>query len=69
MIAAAWRLTKGYRLCPWRSPYLRWRIETFAGLHAERIGFIQFWRFVWANRRELARYLRWADSMNARFSS
>ena len=29
-------LTRGYRLRPWRSPYLRWRIETYWGLHADR---------------------------------
>ena len=60
MLALLWRLTRGYRLCPWRSPYLRWRIETYWGLPAERITFGQFWRFVWTQRAELARYLRWA---------
>jgi len=69
MLATAWRLSKGYRLRPWKSPYLLWRIETFSGLHADQIGFAQFWRFTWANRRELARYLRWADAMHARFRS
>ena len=33
----AWRLSKGYRLRPWRSPYLRWRIETYLGVHADHI--------------------------------
>ena len=37
MFGVLWRLSKGYRLCPWRSPYLRWRIETYCGLHADRI--------------------------------
>ena len=37
-----WRLSRGYRLRPWKSPYLRWRIETYAGLHADRIGFREF---------------------------
>jgi len=61
-----WRLSRGYRLRPWRSPYLRWRIETYWGLQADRITFGQFWRFVWTQRRELARYLRWAEKMNRR---
>ena len=39
MLPTLWRLTRGYRLCPWRSPYLRWRIETYCGLHADRITF------------------------------
>ena len=32
--ALAWKLTKGYHLAPWRSPYLRWRIETWTGIEA-----------------------------------
>jgi hypothetical protein len=63
MLGILWRLARGYRLRPWRSPYLRWRIETYSGLHAERITFGQFWSFVWKERRELVRYLRWASGM------
>ena len=60
-----WRLSKGYRLCPWRSPYLRWRIETYSGLDADRITARDFWRFAWRNRGALIRFLRWADRMDA----
>ena len=60
MTPLLWRLTRGYRLRPWKSPYLRWRIETFQGTHADEIGFAEFWRFVWTRRRELARFLEWA---------
>ncbi len=56
----AWRLTRGYRLTPWKSPYLRWRIETYSGIHADDITAPAFWRFAWNNRRDLLRYLRWA---------
>jgi hypothetical protein len=63
MLAFLWRLTRGYRLCPWRSPYLRWRIETYWGIHAERITFAVFWEFVTRHWRELWRYLRWAARM------
>src|SRR6185295_17082918 len=63
MLRVVWRLTRGYRLTPWRSPYLRWRIETYWGLHPDRITFAEFWRFTWKQRRELLRYLRWAASM------
>ena len=66
MLRILWRLTRGYRLCLWRSPYLRWRVETYSGLHAERITFREFWSFAWKQRRELMRYLRWADSMAGR---
>jgi hypothetical protein len=54
------RATRGYRLQPWKSPYLRWRIETYWGLHAGEIGFGDFWRFVWTQRRDLWRFLKWA---------
>jgi hypothetical protein len=66
MLGAIWRLSKGYRLCPWRSPYLRWRIETYQGWHADRITARDFWRFSWTHRRELARFLQWADRMQLR---
>jgi hypothetical protein len=60
MLRILWRLTRGYRLRPWRSPYLRWRIETYWGWHAESITFRQFCNFAWNRRRELLVYLRWA---------
>ena len=65
MLRVLWRLTRGYRLRPWRSPYLRWRIETYWGLHAADITFAQFWSFMWRQRRELWRYLRWAGRMDS----
>jgi hypothetical protein len=63
VIRLLWRISRGYRLRPWRSPYLRWRIETYTGRHAESIGFREFWLVVWRSRREFARYLRWAAAM------
>jgi hypothetical protein len=60
MLRILWRLTRGYRLRPWRSPYLRWRIETYWGWHAENITFKQFWSFAWKQRGDLLRYLKWA---------
>ncbi len=64
MFKIAWRLSKGYRLRPWRSPYLRWRIETYWGLHADLIGKPDFLRFTWRERRQLLQYLRWAARMD-----
>ena len=64
MLRFLWRATRGYRLRPWRSPYLRWRIETFSGMHADQIGFREFWQFVWQRRRDLLRFLEWADRMD-----
>jgi hypothetical protein len=63
MLRFLWRASRGYRLRPWSSPYLRWRIETYSGLHADEITFSTFWRFVWKNRRDLRRFLRWAERM------
>jgi hypothetical protein len=63
IVSLWWRLCRGYRLRPWRSPYLRWRIETYWGLHAPDIGFAEFWRFVWTRRAELLRYARWREEM------
>lgn len=64
MLRLLWRLTRGYRLRPWRSPYLRWRMETYWGFHADRITFVDFWRFVWQRRNDLWRYIRWAARMS-----
>jgi hypothetical protein len=64
MIRIAWRLSKGYRLRPWRSPYLLWRIETYWGLHADRITAGDFFKIVWQQRRDFLRYLRWAARMD-----
>jgi len=62
LIRVAWRLLKGYRLRPWRSPYLKWRIETWSGIEAARITPAFFFQFSWKHRADLARYLRWADA-------
>ncbi|MBI3665657.1 MAG: hypothetical protein HY236_05425 [Acidobacteria bacterium] len=65
MTSFLWKGSRGYRLRPWRSPYLRWRIETYCGWKAEEIGFVDFWRFIWRQRRDLWRFLRWAARMKA----
>jgi len=69
MIGFLWKSAKGNRLRPWRSPYLRWRIETYWGLHADRITPAEFRAFLWNHRGELLRYLRWAAQMEARTES
>ena len=58
-----WQASRGYRLRPWRSPYLRWRVETYSGLEADSIGIRAFWAFAWRERRRLLRYLRWTGTM------
>jgi hypothetical protein len=63
MIGFLWRVSAGHRLQPWRSPYLKWRIETYWGLHADDITPSQFRAFVWEHRGELMRFLEWARRM------
>jgi len=69
MIGLLWRMSKGYRLRPWKSPYLRWRIETYWGLHSDRMTDAEFCQFVWRHRSELFRFLKWAGSMQKRAKS
>lgn len=63
MIRFLWLATKGYRFHPWESPYLRWRVETYSGRKAETLTFREFWQFLWSNRANLGRYLRWTQRM------
>ena len=63
MLQFLWIVTRGYRLRPWRSPYLRWRIETYAGIPAESITAGSFFEFVWQERRSLWMYLKWVSRM------
>src|SRR5678815_3013765 len=65
MVGFLWRSAKGNRLRPWRSAYLRWRIETYWGPHAERITPAEFRRFLWEHRAELLRFLHWAAKMES----
>jgi hypothetical protein len=64
MLRFLWRATRGHRFTPWRSPYWRWRIETYWGIHAEAIGFREFVRFCFEHRGELCRFLRWTGRMD-----
>ena len=63
MIRYMWNATRGHRLAPWRSPYLLWRIETYCGLKMQQIGFLEFWEFLWRERGNLWRFLRWTGEM------
>lgn len=63
MLRFLWLASRGYRLSPWRSPYILWRIETYWGLHAERLQPGETMKFAWDHRGELFRFLRWAGRM------
>ena len=60
-----WTATRGHRLRPWRSAYLKWRLETFTGKHAEDVRLGDFWHFLYGERRQLLRFLRWLAEMRA----
>ena len=54
-----WVAAKGYRLTPWSSPYVRWRMDTFFGSQAAPPGPGNFFRLLWRERHRLAEFLRW----------
>ena len=58
-----WAATRGHRLRPWRSEYLKWRLETFTGKHADDVTGRDFWQFLYGERRQLLRFLRWLAEM------
>ncbi len=66
MLAAAmfvWNATRGHRFTPWRSPYLRWRLETYSGRHAEDITAGFMLGLVWKEKRQFLRFLRWTGQI------
>ena len=58
-----WNATRGSRLRPWRSAYLRWRVETYSGLKAEDVGLGEMLGLAWRERRQVLRYLGWLGTM------
>jgi hypothetical protein len=59
-----WNATRGHHLRPWRSEYVRWRVETYSGLHAEKVTATAFIRFVIKERGRLFLFLVWTAKMN-----
>jgi hypothetical protein len=61
-----WIITKGFRLRPWASPYIRWRLETFFGRGAADLDAARFVRLMWRERVQMKRFLEWvADRRRA----
>jgi len=54
-----WITARGYRLRPWASPYIRWRLETFFGGDMRALGPVEFFRLVWRERARFERFLAW----------
>lgn len=60
-----WNATRGHRFRPWRSEYLKWRIETYSGKKADELGSGDVLGFLWEEKWNLMRFLRWASQMEA----
>ena len=58
-----WDASRGYRLRPWASPYIRWRIETYSGVPANHVDKARFWSFVGQERSRLLSFLSWTAEM------
>jgi len=54
-----WIIAKGYRLQPWKSPYIRWRLETFFGQDTADLDARKFFRLMWRERARMERFLDW----------
>ena len=60
MLSYYWIVARGYRLNPWKSPYLRWRFETFLGPEAAGLTASKFFHLMWKYRNEMERFVDWA---------
>ncbi|HKS80193.1 MAG TPA: hypothetical protein VJR23_01690 [Candidatus Acidoferrales bacterium] len=54
-----WIIAKGYRLRPWKSPYIQWRLETFFGEEAAHLTAGKFFTVMWRERERMERFLDW----------
>jgi hypothetical protein len=54
-----WITARGYRLRPWKSPYIQWRMETFFGHEAVDLDARKFFSLMWRERVRLERFLEW----------
>jgi hypothetical protein len=54
-----WIIAKGYRLRPWASPYIQWRMETFFGKQAAGLDAPKFLGMMWRERARMERFLEW----------
>lgn len=58
-----WNATRGFRLRPWKSPYLRWRLETFSGLPADQLTKSSMVQVLWREKLQFLHFLRWTREM------
>jgi hypothetical protein len=60
-----WNATRGSKLRPWRSAYLRWRFETYSGRRAETVRGVDFWNLFWKEKKQFLRFLRWTREIKS----
>jgi len=60
LLAYYWISARGYRLQPWKSPYLQWRFETYLGKEAFPLTAKKFLHLTWKYRTELRSFAAWA---------
>ena len=60
MLQFYWLASRGYRLRPWQSPYIRWRFETFLGKEAANLDALTFFRLCWKYRDRLKSFSDWS---------
>jgi hypothetical protein len=61
-----WIIAKGYRLRPWASPYIQWRLETYFGKEAANLDRAKFLSLMWRERGRMKTFLDWvADRRRA----
>ena len=66
MLAAVrfiWNATRGHRVAPWRSEFLRWRVETYSGKPAATLRARDVLGFLWTARWELLSFLAWTNGL------
>lgn len=64
-IRFVWNATRGYRFRPWRSEYLKWRIETYSGAKADELRGRDVIAFLWHEKGNLMRFLRWTTEIDS----
>lgn len=58
-----WNATRGHRLTPWQSKYMRWRVETYSGQWADKLTDDKVLSFLWTSRWEFFSYLAWINRL------
>lgn len=60
-----WNATRGNRLRPWKSAYLRWRLETYSGQTADTVRAQDFVKLLLQEKKQVFRFLRWTREIRS----